>query len=388
VYNLGVPGVATAYLVSRMEDNLERYRPDMVVSMIGINDIRELPIEYGTGFGTRLRLFIGESKLLNLGRWISEAFKNRPEGNLHKGVLKTVSRANRSLSDSYYYSGVELWEENRFDESRAAFYKALELDPGNEKAVLELAKILKKVARFGNYTNPDILFREGLSALKGYDEAYPGSVQVKGLLAEFYLNLHLVEEAKATSLELLKIAPEIGQEYFVARERLTQIYREENGSARVEEMRNRLANTLLFQNSLLPPIGLEVVLRAPGSPMDILYGRGSFSVASMAERDSGELTSNHYRLLADILQERGVRYVAMQYPTLDVEELKNWLGNRSDVAFVSNRENFEAALKNKTYGELFVDSFGVSFGHATVEGNRLIAESAAEAILNATGAAR
>jgi lysophospholipase L1-like esterase len=38
VYNLGIPGVTTAYILSNLEDNLERYKPDMVVSMMGTND--------------------------------------------------------------------------------------------------------------------------------------------------------------------------------------------------------------------------------------------------------------------------------------------------------------------------------------------------------------
>ena len=72
----------------------------------------------------------------------------------------------------------------------------------------------------------------------------------------------------------------------------------------------------------------------------------------------------------------------MQYPTMDVEEIKQMFNGDEDIIFVSNEENFKEALEKGKYEDYFVDNFGGTFGHATSKGNRLIAENVANVILN------
>jgi tetratricopeptide (TPR) repeat protein len=387
VYNLGIPGITTAYILSNLGDDLERYKPDMVISMMWINDRIRPPVRYVGRFGAGNGFLMGELRLIHLTRWLFEASENRRKGVLQEKLDNLAGSANKNLSDHYYRKGVALfengsWDENGVNESKVALQKALEIDPSNEKAVVSLGLILRQKALIGNATAPGALVREAVDALERYDKAYPYSTGVKELLANFYTALNLTDKAKAISLDVLEMAPRNSHEYSLALLRLAQIYHFENESAKEREMYDWLAWIRFFLGNNLPVVSLGDELGKLKPVMDLLYKGKGLSAASMAERDSGELTAYHYRLLADILQERGIRYVAMQYPTLNVGMLRGWLGNRSDVTFVSNRENFEAALDNKTFWGLFVDNFGGSFGHATLDGNRLIAESAAEAILN------
>jgi tetratricopeptide (TPR) repeat protein len=388
VYNLGVPGTNTPYILSKVEENLDRYKPEMVISMMGINDPYAPPIRYDRGLGTRIWLFIGSSRILHLGRWLLGSFERGRILALQDSGMETSDTGSRNLSEYYYSQGVVLLENDRLAESRAAFYKAIEIDPSNEKAVIRLGSMLREDSLLANSSEAKMVFGEAIPFLERYDKAYPDSVLVKELLAEGYTLLNSTEKAKSISLELLKIAPKINPEYSMALERLARIYHSENELGKEDEMYGRLIWTGFFQENyfLLADLGGEkkVLERVIG----LLLKSKGFSAASIEERNSGNLTAYHYVLLADMLHEKDIRYVAMQYPTLDAQKIRIMLQDRSEVIYVSNRENFEAALKNKDFWDVFVDDFGGSFGHTTEEGSRLIAESAAGAILrglNITG---
>lgn len=84
-------------------------------------------------------------------------------------------------------------------------------------------------------------------------------------------------------------------------------------------------------------------------------------------------TRRNYEKFAEVLQEHGITYVAMQYPLRDTEELKNLLMEYPGTLFVDNRTNFENALKTASYDDLFMDRFAQDFGHFTPRGAELVA---------------
>jgi hypothetical protein len=100
-------------------------------------------------------------------------------------------------------------------------------------------------------------------------------------------------------------------------------------------------------------------------------------------------TRYHYNQMQLQLKKKGIRLVAMQYPTIEVEGLRSHfkdshgilLPDAKDIVFVSNRENFLTALESKKYEELFVDRFRGSWGHTTDLGHEMIADSVLAAIL-------
>ncbi len=75
----------------------------------------------------------------------------------------------------------------------------------------------------------------------------------------------------------------------------------------------------------------------------------------------------------------------MQYPILDINELKKMFEGNNNIIFVSNEENFKKALETGKYDDYFIDSFAGDFGHCTPKGNKLIAENVADAILKELG---
>ena len=95
-------------------------------------------------------------------------------------------------------------------------------------------------------------------------------------------------------------------------------------------------------------------------------------------------TYNNYQTLYNILNERKVKLVIMQYPMRNVKEFKNMFDEeqQQNVIFVSNEENFKKALENASYDDYFTDHFAGDFGHCTLKGNMLIAENVADVVLN------
>lgn len=86
------------------------------------------------------------------------------------------------------------------------------------------------------------------------------------------------------------------------------------------------------------------------------------------------------RRMAELANEAGAAYVAMQYPRMDPRQLSAvYAGLRVHV--VSNADNFEQALSKGRFEDYFVDRFRGYWGHATAAGNRLIAERLADELV-------
>jgi len=97
------------------------------------------------------------------------------------------------------------------------------------------------------------------------------------------------------------------------------------------------------------------------------------------------MTKIIYLEIAEKVFNSGAQLIAMQYPTLPIEQMKQHLKESKyydKIIFISNEKNFKEALKNYRTEDIFSDMFGGSFGHCTELGNTLIAENVAETILS------
>jgi hypothetical protein len=93
------------------------------------------------------------------------------------------------------------------------------------------------------------------------------------------------------------------------------------------------------------------------------------------------VTCHNYEKLKEIVTERGIKLVCVQYPVCSVEPLKRVFRDQRGIIFIDNEKVFKEALKKSSYSEYFTDMFGGEFGHCTRKGNRLLAENIADAIL-------
>lgn len=96
------------------------------------------------------------------------------------------------------------------------------------------------------------------------------------------------------------------------------------------------------------------------------------------------MTHENYGLLQDVLAQQGIPLIAVQYANRPVEPLRSLIDWREDVVFVDNEAVFREALASSPYEDLFWDRCYGDLGHATREGNRILAETLATAVLEIT----
>ena len=95
------------------------------------------------------------------------------------------------------------------------------------------------------------------------------------------------------------------------------------------------------------------------------------------------LTRTSYGQLQRQLAERGILLVAIQYPRRPLAQLRRHLVSTDGVVLVDNEARFEEAVAEYGYDTIFVDSCYGDFGHATPQGNLILAEQVAEVVLEA-----
>ena len=81
------------------------------------------------------------------------------------------------------------------------------------------------------------------------------------------------------------------------------------------------------------------------------------------------------------LKKNNIKHIAIQYPTLNIEDLEIFFLDKSNIIFVSNQDEFEQELSKGNYDQLFLDSVGGTFGHFTEKSKDLIANNVATTIL-------
>lgn len=96
---------------------------------------------------------------------------------------------------------------------------------------------------------------------------------------------------------------------------------------------------------------------------------------------------NSYLKLAKLLNKKQICYICMSYPTISINIFKKFFEDTnlcSNIIFVSNEHNFNDYLKNNSYSSVFIDQFGGTFGHCNDLGNTMIAENVGKVIINLT----
>lgn len=106
----------------------------------------------------------------------------------------------------------------------------------------------------------------------------------------------------------------------------------------------------------------------------------SLEIKGLSLMSGTGFTANHYQKLAGMLKSKNITLVAMQYPTLPLENLKQNFSDQTGIVFVSNEENFSEALKTYKFREIFMDNFRATWGHTTELGHGIIASSALPAV--------
>jgi len=426
IIDKGLVGADTGSILAQLEDSLDKYQPDIVVTMMGCNDGR---IVYYQGIPEsdtwlfrycrtyRFSRLICMNILKKLKKEDIYKAKNfRPSqkddpvyvklGWSYKGQGKFAEAEqlfNKAIAlnpgDDSAYAGLgRLYkDQGRHVESEQAYKKAIELNPKNEFAYTELSRIYRAQ---GKLSDSEQILKKALEFNPEDDYTYAE-------LSRLYNDLGRYAESEG----VLKRALEFGSRNDCAYEGLGQLYKYQGKLLEQEEAFRKAVE--LNPKNYSAYIGLGSSYRIHGKIIEaeqmfkkaiVLNPKRDFAVGGLAtiyaEIGKKELSkiysdklnslrggyynliaTNNYLKLKKILDKRKMKLVCVQYPMRNIQPLKKIFQDDENVIFVDNEKIFKDAVRKEGYNEYFVDMFGGDFGHCTQKGNRLLADNIAGAIL-------
>ncbi|MFH1622156.1 MAG: tetratricopeptide repeat protein, partial [Candidatus Omnitrophota bacterium] len=397
VINKGVPGVNITTIVDQLEDNLNQYKPDMVITMIGVNDeigtiaYTGIPAQGSRAFFNSLKTYklikllklhiINNVKELGIYRPEEkrEAIASESIGELQstnikeqEAMYKEALERNPGDDEACVELGGYYREQGKYFQAEAILKQALALNPQNERVNIELAKCYNDQAK---YTQAETMFKKILElspqnewtyielarcyriqgkhdqAKKLYKQAIELSPQNEWTYIEpggYYRDNEEYEHAEEMLKQALKINSQNEWAYF----ELAKCYRNQGKYTQAEAMFKQ-AIEINPQNAwVYIELGLcyrnqgkytqaEAVFKQASetNPKNVwaylglahcCKEQGKYAAAEEYTRKAKKLrleyynpiTRNGYQKLKEILTEKEIKLVSVQYPMRSVEPLK------------------------------------------------------------------
>ena len=372
VFNEGIPGTNSAFVLSRLKNNLNKYKPNMVITMMGINDA-ELNIKYEENLKVKMTLLFEDLRIYKLSKLLLEAWKNKIQYNAIKDIdiaeeSKLIKEEYREKEEKYFELGAIYHEQGKLKQAEEMFKRVIEINHNNYGAYIEIGCIYHEQ---GNFKEAEEMFKRVI-------EINPNNYEAHTDLGWIYEQWGRFKEAE----NMLRKAIEINPNDYKAYLGLGRVYQEQGKLKQAEEMFKRVIE--INHNNYGAYIDIGFIYHEQGvsdKEIEEFYRKNGFLFKITENISLNSITKYHYQKLYKELNKRGIEYITMQYPTLNIDELKNMFEGNENITFVSNEENFKKALKQSKYEDYFIDRFAEDFGHATLKGNKLIAENVANVIL-------
>jgi tetratricopeptide (TPR) repeat protein len=327
IINKGKGGTTNAFILSRTRQYIEDYHPDIIITMMGINDDSRFDIYYKETFKVRAILFFQNFRIYKLSRLISKHWKEKTVNVDEEKILTEETKE----SHKFHNLGRDYFKNGDIEMAGKMFKKAIELNPNYEHSYYELGFIYYNKE---DYKKAEEMFEKAIEL-----NPHLGNGYALVWLGKAYEKVGKFNEAEEVFEKAIKVNPEAHSAY--------------NALWTIYQKNNETINEEYFSSEYKDMSSIKY----------------------------------HYQLLYNITKERGIKLVIMQYPTRDIEDFKDYFNEeqQKDIIFIENKDNFEKALEKYGYDKIFVDKFawsiGYNFGHCTERGNMLIAENVANVIL-------
>jgi tetratricopeptide (TPR) repeat protein len=391
VIDKGFAGLNTTYLLDHIEEFLTEYRPQIVVTMLGVNDKFWSP---PGRFFENLRVY----KLIRLA-FGPKAPRAGPDSVNLIDTAKFEARrselqalvAREPRNDEALGELAHLYEvQKRWPEALAHFRKASALAPENLKWRLGLGRVyagggdggralraftdvLKRQPGQGEALGRAVELLRGRGRFAEAEALYENALRLdpenaKTLLdcAMFYGAIQRWDKMGALTARLEALDPPSSAVW----SQLARLYNKQAHEARDPESA-RKATRFLEKAVALDPGNAEAQ-------------SGLINAKTRSARpftgDFGPATAENMLRLRDRVLARGAMLVCSQYPTLPVGPLKELLGEGPGIYFVDNEESFKRGVDQEGYDAYFRDAFARTWGHCTEKGNRLLAGNIARVI--------
>ncbi len=393
VIDKGVVATNTWVILSSLASSLDAYHPDMVITMMGVND-RAPYMPHGSVSDSRAMVFVRTLRTYKLAKllWFHIA------GSLLHRFNKPTAQLSLLLHAIFVPPAHAEETSASPEEIETRLRSAIALNPVDDRAYLELGRCYRQQRKF---LEAEALCKQAITLNPADDRAYVE-------LGECYRIQGKLAEAEAACKKAIALNPANVGAYL----ELGRCYREQHKPSYASKAYEKameldpandkacfeLGRSYGEQGKLSEAVAAcrKAVELNPRNDMaygalGVLYREmGDAERAGACSRMARELrlsyyspdTAGNYRKLNAILGKRGIVHVCVQYPMQDVEPLKKIF--RDDAAgalFVDNERIFKDAVARDGYRAYFIDMFGGDFGHCTDKGNRLLAENIANVIV-------
>jgi len=443
VVNKGIPSITTTHIALHLEEYLEEYKPQIVVTMIGINDSVTISKSANKIITEWERFFeyFNIYKLVKSSwlRFVAPPEEIEKESRLNSQLKKIEDQVNRFPTSENLLELAGLYRAtNKFENEKETLLKVVAMNPQDyeawgylglhykrlgdyEKAVPALAKMVElsppvgdaKVGAYAQLADCYRLWQKPKESERVYLESiqylphHPGAY---GCLANLYLEEKRYEEAESLYEKQFSINPHAVLFYgklahcyrrngrYLAAERLLKqaiqfnpkeaVLYVELGSCLLDNKKYKEAEEVLKRAIELKPkdeeglqLDLNKYLLASYEAQGKLVEAKKLKQELTAQQEYfNPQTVENYQKIKDILVRGKVLFVVVQYPLQDITPLKKILSSSPDVFFVDNQKIFEEAIRESSYDDYFTDRFAGDFGHCTAKGNRLLAGNIAKVI--------
>ena len=350
VIDCGIPGTHMKDVAERINEQINYYQPNIIVSMMGINDAQ---------FNDKQIYKNYPIKIINLFFLIKRNIENIVASKLY--AQENTKEYYQKIVDNYFNTGkgleilVDIANKNPKDEDavKSLIYTyRMDLNyPQTEK----YSNIFLKYHK----TDPSILFMLTDCYIKQekFEDAY-------NLIFSTMKNTELSDMQKNKYLSDL-VESFI---YYSTLEQTKKYY---------EFLINNKIETSVLDN-------LYNYLKANNTNVKYYTYKNKYKHFARQPNLNTEEIKKYYQYTAKQIINNDIIYICMGYPTMPIEKFKTFFEGTNllnKIYFVSNEDNFQEALNKYSYYQIFRDNFAETFGHCTDYGNELIAKNLAKIII-------
>jgi tetratricopeptide (TPR) repeat protein len=414
VVNKGASGKNSTYILEQIEKYLDTYKPDMVITMMGVNDdCDSLPYKgesssYWGNFFHSLRVYKiftllqahMRATIKRITIFTAKKYKNSPavpttdvqagESNAHEAsatspqnaqitvdecyrqqrehvrsekMLIEAVRHNPKKYEAYFELGLYYVDQANYSRAAEAFSKAIELDPVQREGYIQLGLAYMNLDQF---------------ALA--DEFFEKAVALRPQDSDIYTlwawNAY-VKQRYVRAEEILKRAIEHVPDCSYVFYTLGRLYHEEGKYIQAATMYQKAISLSLQSDKAYG--GLVAVYNEIGKPE--LAKKYYEKINNLRMHYYNPVTKTNYLKLQNILDKRKITLVCVQYPLRNIEIVRRIFPKQEGIIFVDNEKIFKDAVNKGSYKDYFADMFAGDFGHCTRKGYRLLAENIAQQIM-------
>lgn len=424
VINKGISGTNTAHIVAGLKGNLEKYHPNMVITMMGIND-GSGTIAYEDTPSVTSKLFFESFRVYKLACLLQEHIAyminewsptgKYDQSSASKDTLQPKIPGAYSASQKsggpvatdclleepadIFSKGDQFLLQGQLEEAGKCYDRLAARSPDEcYHSYIKLARLYHR--KKDNSAKAEEYYKKAITLRPADDKAY--ATGGDGLIS-LYREQNKWKEAERLARKVIKFNPN----NFLTYSELGRCYERKGLIDKALEMYNKsfdlkpshnqpFAKLTFFNNKLGRFQEVERICnkRISINPNDdkayaalaISYNRQGKKVLALeffAKVDElrtsfyNRSTAQNYRKLLEILFENKIQPVCVQYPMRNINNLKKMIPDQEDILFVDNEQLFKAVLKQGNYEDYFVDQFAGDFGHCTPLGDYLLARNIA-----------